>query len=334
MAVSWPSWCWCRSPRSQSRLDGVREAEPFSGSGRLSRALIGRLPRSSRCRCYWGLRRRAPPFGHTWAGGSGPTRRRSSSSTPLARWQRRRASGRRPGSTRPRQPRSGFVTTRSRTSRRASPRSPRSSCPICFRPPISTRSIRLSRARSGSRSHRRRSWSTASPEHRSGRSPSSATRGSSVRPRNTGSRSCSATEKAVRSKPPRSGRHSRSHPGTRPRGRVSRRERPSHPFLCSSCRVGSSSDRIYDGNGQIERAYRPDPTAASTVASLAAAAHGQVFVTANLSKAGSALRHALGSGSSHLEGMRTKTFNLAPFIAFAALIPLGLVVFRRDLTHL
>jgi hypothetical protein len=98
--------------------------------------------------------------------------------------------------------------------------------------------------------------------------------------------------------------------------------------------VGSSSDRIYDSNGHVERAYRPDPTAASTVDSLAAAAHAKVFTTADLSKAGSALRQALGSGGSHLEGSRTKTLNLAPFVALVALIPLAFVIFRRDLTHL
>jgi hypothetical protein len=109
---------------------------------------------------------------------------------------------------------------------------------------------------------------------------------------------------------------------------------PEPPVSLFIVRVGGPSDRIYDSNGQIERAYRPDPTAASTVASLASAAHGQVFTTADLSKAGSALRLALGSGSSHLEGTRTKTFNLTPFVALAALIPLGFVVFRRYLTHL
>jgi hypothetical protein len=109
---------------------------------------------------------------------------------------------------------------------------------------------------------------------------------------------------------------------------------PEPPVSLFIVRVGSSPDRIYDSDGHVERAYRPDPTAAGTVASLAAAAHARVFTTADLSQAGSALREALGSGGSHLEGSRTKTFNLAPFVALAALIPLAFVVFRRNLTHL
>ncbi len=155
-------------------------------------------------------------------------------------------------------------------------------------------------------------------------------------PRSTAWRSCSATEKAARSKPRRSGRLSRSHPGTRRRvsSAVFRRGYLEPSVSLFIVRVGGSSDRIYDSNGKIESAYRPDPTAASTVASLASAAHGQVFATADLSKAGSALRQALGPGSGHLEGMRTKTFNLAPFVAFAALVPLGFVVLRRNITHL
>jgi hypothetical protein len=109
---------------------------------------------------------------------------------------------------------------------------------------------------------------------------------------------------------------------------------PEPPVSLFIVRVGGSSDRIYYSNGQIERTYRPDPTAASTVASLAAAAHGQVFTTADLSEAGSALRRALGSGGSHPVGTKTTTFNLAPFLAFAALIPLAFVILRRNLTQL
>jgi hypothetical protein len=111
-------------------------------------------------------------------------------------------------------------------------------------------------------------------------------------------------------------------------------KKPEPPVSLFIIRVGSKADRIYNANGTIEKDYRPDPTAADTVDTLAAAAHGRAFTTRQLGEAGATLRQALGSGGRRVEGIKTNTFNLAPFFALAALISLGLVIWQRNTRNL
>lgn len=109
---------------------------------------------------------------------------------------------------------------------------------------------------------------------------------------------------------------------------------PEPPVSLIVVRVGSGSDRIYDSNGALERNYRPDPTAGSTVRSLVAAAHGRAFTTGQLGQVGNAIRSSLGSGGARRVGLTTKTLNLAPYFALAALIALGFVIWKRNATNL
>ena len=109
---------------------------------------------------------------------------------------------------------------------------------------------------------------------------------------------------------------------------------PEPPVSLIVIRVGSGSDRIYDSDGTPERNYRPDPTAAATVASLVTPAHGRAFTTGQLGQAGAAIRSALGSGANRHVGLTTKTLNLAPYFALAALIALGFVIWKRNATNL
>lgn len=110
--------------------------------------------------------------------------------------------------------------------------------------------------------------------------------------------------------------------------------RPQPPVSLFIIRVGSGADRIYKSDGSIEAAYRPEPTAADIVSSLAAASHGYVFTASHLAAAGVALRKALGSGRSTLQGANTKTVNLGAYIALAIIIPLGVIIWERNLRRI
>ena len=97
-------------------------------------------------------------------------------------------------------------------------------------------------------------------------------------------------------------------------------------------RVGTGADRIYHGPGKIEAAYRPNVRAAEDAAALASATHGHAYDIAQLAAAGVGLKQLVGSGRSSLQGVKTKTMALAPYLVLLALLPLGVVVRRRNLT--
>lgn len=99
-------------------------------------------------------------------------------------------------------------------------------------------------------------------------------------------------------------------------------------------RIGSANDRIYDGPHRIEVAYRPQPHAEANVESLAFATHGYAFTVADLAAASAALRRMAGSGRTSLQGIKTKTIALGPYVVLFAFAPLALILRRRNLTNL
>ena len=90
------------------------------------------------------------------------------------------------------------------------------------------------------------------------------------------------------------------------------------------------NESIYKASGRTDPNYRPDPTSKTTLSSLAAATHGQVFKEDELGAAAAALRTNLGSGPTRTMGTTRTTHPLGPYVALLALIPLGLV-FTRNL---
>jgi hypothetical protein len=79
-----------------------------------------------------------------------------------------------------------------------------------------------------------------------------------------------------------------------------------------------------------EPAYRPDPAGAAALAALASAAGGRVFGEDGIGAAGAALRAKLGSGpTARVTTRRRQETALAPFVAIAALLPLGVFLRRR-----
>jgi von Willebrand factor type A domain len=96
-------------------------------------------------------------------------------------------------------------------------------------------------------------------------------------------------------------------------------------------RFGTAKDRIYHG-ATVDPGYRPDVNAGAIVTQLAQDAGGSAFDAGQLSAAKAALRAEVESGPSGTQVVSTKTTSLAPYLALVAFIPLGFLVWRRDLT--
>ena len=96
-------------------------------------------------------------------------------------------------------------------------------------------------------------------------------------------------------------------------------------------RVGSSTDRIYRNRTSVEAAYRPDPRGPHNASDLAAATGGRSYDGSDLSAAVEGLRHLVGEERGAHEGLQPKTTNLAPYVVLLALLPLAVILRRRNL---
>jgi len=95
-------------------------------------------------------------------------------------------------------------------------------------------------------------------------------------------------------------------------------------------RMGDAAERIYEG-GVAEAGYRPDTAAGQTLATAAAAVQGRVVQEGQVAEVVTAVRAALGTGPTaprRIEGNRQA---LMPWVALLAVIPLGFVLYRRNL---
>jgi len=82
--------------------------------------------------------------------------------------------------------------------------------------------------------------------------------------------------------------------------------------------------------GVPEPQYIPDPSARAALDRLAASANGTVYSEDQLDAVRSKVRALLGSGPSVVEGEKAGQLALAPYLAAAALLPFGLLLWRRD----
>jgi hypothetical protein len=95
-------------------------------------------------------------------------------------------------------------------------------------------------------------------------------------------------------------------------------------------RMGDATERIWE-DGVEEAAYTPDPNATETLAAAAAAVEGRVLEEGDVTGAAAAVRSALGEGPTtprRIEGNRQA---LMPYVALLAILPLGFVLYRRNL---
>jgi hypothetical protein len=96
-------------------------------------------------------------------------------------------------------------------------------------------------------------------------------------------------------------------------------------------RVGSSSERVYGPDGAAEPGYRPDPASGRRLADLAEATGGRVYGGGEVGAAAREARRLLGSGPTATRGTERRSVSLAPYAALLALLPLGFVLWTRNI---
>jgi hypothetical protein len=94
-------------------------------------------------------------------------------------------------------------------------------------------------------------------------------------------------------------------------------------------RVGSRRERVFGSEGLPEADYRPEPTA-PTVERFVGATGGRAFGEDNLAAAAARLRADAGRGARVRLGTETDSTDVAPYLVLAAFVPLGLLIFRRN----
>lgn len=82
--------------------------------------------------------------------------------------------------------------------------------------------------------------------------------------------------------------------------------------------------------GVPEPQYIPDPSARAILDRLAASSRGAVYTEAQLDAATRKARELLGGGPTVVAGEKAGQVALAPYLAAAALLPFGLLLWRRD----
>jgi hypothetical protein len=96
-------------------------------------------------------------------------------------------------------------------------------------------------------------------------------------------------------------------------------------------RFWSSSERVFRGNGVPEAGYHPTPQSQTEVDQLVGAAGGRSFDASHLGDATAAIRADLGTGPERPVGRKESARALAPYVGIAALLPLLLLLRRRNL---
>lgn len=88
-------------------------------------------------------------------------------------------------------------------------------------------------------------------------------------------------------------------------------------------------ERVYS-NGEPERQYKPDPTAPDVLTRIASTVDGEVYDEDRAAAAAEKASLLMGGGPTIVEGTRRSRFALAPYLSFAAFVPLLLLLRRRD----
>ena len=93
--------------------------------------------------------------------------------------------------------------------------------------------------------------------------------------------------------------------------------------------VWGEDEKVFT-RGVPEPQYLPDPSARAALDRLAASMHGSVYSEGQVGAASRKARQLLGSGPTVVRGERAGQIALAPYLAAAALLPLALLLWRRD----
>jgi hypothetical protein len=93
--------------------------------------------------------------------------------------------------------------------------------------------------------------------------------------------------------------------------------------------VWGRDERVFN-RGLPEPQYRPDPEARTDLDGLANATGARVFDESELDEAISRVRSSLRRGPTVTEGVRKTRMALAPYLLALAILPLGVLLWRRD----
>jgi VWA domain-containing protein len=93
--------------------------------------------------------------------------------------------------------------------------------------------------------------------------------------------------------------------------------------------VWDSSERVYT-RGVPEPQYRPDSTSRSALDELARATGGRVYTEDEAGSAAAKARQLIGRGPTVDQGERRVRYALSAYLAAAAFLPFGLLLWRRD----
>jgi hypothetical protein len=102
------------------------------------------------------------------------------------------------------------------------------------------------------------------------------------------------------------------------------------PIRTIFIRIGNVDERVYTTEGAQEPGYKPVGGAGRMISLLAAATGGKGFDEHQLGAASQALRRAVGSGKTVVEGREKSRIALAPYAIALTFLPLGLVLWRRN----
>jgi hypothetical protein len=95
-------------------------------------------------------------------------------------------------------------------------------------------------------------------------------------------------------------------------------------------RIGKAGERVFGAEGRPESAYIPPPATGDILGRFLDATHGRGFDEAHVPGAERAARQALGSGPTVNLGSASARHDLAPWLVLAAVVPLGVVLRRRN----
>ena len=93
--------------------------------------------------------------------------------------------------------------------------------------------------------------------------------------------------------------------------------------------VWNAADRVFS-RGVPEPQYRPDGLARPTMETLASVTGSKLFADGEDGEAAAEARRLIGDGPTLEEGERRVRTALSPYLAAAAFLPFGLLLFRRD----
>ncbi|MGE5273482.1 MAG: hypothetical protein ACM3QU_06950 [Verrucomicrobiota bacterium] len=95
-------------------------------------------------------------------------------------------------------------------------------------------------------------------------------------------------------------------------------------------RIGHGGERVFGTDGRPESAYIPPPATGLTLERFLDATHGRAYDEHHVAGAEQAAREALGTGPTVAVGSTSGRHDLAPWLVLAGVVPLGIVLRRRN----